>query len=315
MAILSASSLSHEFDGMPVLRDFDLEIESGDLFGLLGGPGTGKTTFLELVAAAYPPTGGTLLVAGLDIVEQPGDVRRLTSLAPRRIALAGHLTARENLLLFGNLHGLSGGALRQRANELLAALRLESRSRVPVRGLDEGARRCLNIAVSLVQQPRLALLDEPLAGLDPASASRLGELIASLPAAGITVLLATRAAAELEPLASRFGILSGGRLVAVGSHAALAQRLAHRSVVRIRTREPLRADLIEGLVGNVGYALEPHVFEVRVDPTDKAAALLSRFAGRLDAAGVHIVTAEIREPDLASIFAELAGQPHLGTGG
>lgn len=308
MAILSARSLRHEADGTPVLRDFDLEVDTGEIFLLLGGPGAGKTVFLELAAAAYPPSGGTLLVAGLDVAERAGDVRRLVSLVPERTGLVSGLTVSEHLRLFGSLHGLGGQACRERARALRSELGLAGGARVKNGTLNAGTRQRLNLALSLIHRPRLLLLDEPLAGLDPASRREITELIATLPAAGITVILATRTSADVEPIGRRIGILAGGRLIAAGSLAALKQRLAHRSVVRIRTREPLRAEVIQGLVGDTGYALEPHVFEVRARPADRAGALLAHFAGRLDAAGLHIVQAEVREPDLASIYAQLTGE-------
>jgi ABC-2 type transport system ATP-binding protein len=309
MPIIDAHALVHEYGPVRALDGVDLEVDDGELLVFLGAAGSGKTTLLGVLSTALAPTGGSLTIAGLDPIARRRDIRRLVGMAPADAAFGAELTARENLELLGRLHGFGGRRLRQRVDELLILTGLEGEARLRARALRPGPRQRLNLAAALVHRPRLILLDEPTARCDHDSRHRLFDLISALEEPGTTILVATRRVEVAERLGHRIGILAAGRLVAAGTRDQLAARIGCGSVLRIRTREELRAGAVERLLGDHGYALEPHVVEVGAADSDHAGALLAEVAGRLARGGVHLRGAEVREPDLRTIFARLTGHP------
>jgi ABC-type multidrug transport system ATPase subunit len=307
MPLVEARGLARDFGRRRAIDGVDLELEEGDLLTLLGPAQAGKTTLLRLLAAAIPPTEGELRIGRLDAAALPREVRRIAGFAPHGLALEPNLSAAEHLGVFGALHGLAGARLARRIRELLDRLELDRRTaRRPSHALAPGLQRRVSIGAALVHAPRLVLLDEPTAGADPESRRVIVELILAQTTAAVVV--ATRRAPLADRLGGRIAIMGAGRILALGRRGELAAHLAHPGVLRLRTREELRAAAIESLLGDHGYALEPHVLEITTPDTDEAGRMLAAAADRLSAAGFHLIAAEVREPDLSSIVVQLTGR-------
>ena len=176
--------LARSFGEFEAVRGVSLEIHAGETFGLLGPNGAGKTTTLSMLATLLPPTRGDVLVFGASVVGDPAEVRRRVGLAPQQISLYPTLTAQENLDFFGKLHGVAADVRERRVDELLDLVGLTPRRDDLVRTYSGGMQRRLNLACSLIHEPRLLLLDEPTAGVDPQSRENLFEVIRRIASAG-----------------------------------------------------------------------------------------------------------------------------------
>jgi len=216
--VLIISQLSKSFGERPVLQDINLAIPQGQIYGLLGANGAGKTTLINLICCLLTADRGEIRIDG-----QRAEVcaRKVIGIVPQENLLYASLTCRENLQFFASLYGLRGVELRKSMQQCLAAVQLEERADSLVGTLSGGMMRRLSVAVALLHQPKLIVLDEPTTGLDIESRFEMWQLIQQLPSQGKTILLTTHLLEEAERLCDRLGILKQGRLIAEGTLAEL----------------------------------------------------------------------------------------------
>src|SRR5215468_520752 len=228
--------LARSFGDLEAVRGISLDIFAGETFGLLGPNGAGKTTTLSMLATLLPPTRGDVLVFGASAVDEPSEVRRRVGLAPQQISLYPMFTAEENLDFFGTLYGVPPAVRRRRVDRLLEQVGLAPRRADRVHTYSGGMQRRLNLACSLIHEPRLLLLDEPTAGVDPQSRENLFEVIRGIAAAGTTIVYTTHYIEEAERLCDRIAILDEGRIAAVGTLHDLLGMIGMGEVIEIRGR-------------------------------------------------------------------------------
>ncbi len=288
------------------LDDVSLRVPRGQVFGLLGPNGSGKTTMVRILSTILAPSTGSALVNGFDVVREPDAVRRSIGLAGQYATVDENLTGFENLRMIGRLNHLSRSVVRNRANELLETFDLAEASARNVKTYSGGMRRRLDLAAALVANPPLLFLDEPTTGLDPQSRQDLWAIIEQLVETGTTVLLTTQYLEEADRLASQLVVLDHGRIIAEGTSRELKTRLGN--TVLVLTFETV-GDARRGadLVGDLGAQpaiVEGLVVEFTVDggPTKAAEALR-----RLDGAGVALAGLVLREPSLDDVFLNLTG--------
>ncbi|HYD50954.1 MAG TPA: ABC transporter ATP-binding protein [Terriglobales bacterium] len=209
------------FGSIVALAGLDLEVRRGETLALLGPNGAGKTTLMHLLAGITRPDSGTIAVGGDDPTR--ARVRRGIGIAPQGLAIYPRLTAAENLRFFGQLYGLRGATLAAAVRQGLVLADLENRASDRAGTFSGGMKRRLNLACALIHQPRLLLLDEPTAGVDPQSRHHLFRAIASLQSAGLTLIYSTHLMEEAEQLCERVAIIDHGAVVAVGSTAEVLQ--------------------------------------------------------------------------------------------
>jgi ABC-2 type transport system ATP-binding protein len=226
--------LAHSFGPVEAVRGISLEIREGETFGLLGPNGAGKTTTLSMLATLLEPSSGDAWIFGESLRRNVSEVKRIVGLAPQEISLYADLTAEENLLFFGRISGVHGRRLRARVEELLELVGLTPRRAERVRTFSGGMKRRLNLASSLVHEPRLLLLDEPTVGVDPQSRENLFQGIESFASAGTTVLYSTHYMEEAERLCDRIAIMDEGRIAAVGTREELLDIVGVGEVIEIR---------------------------------------------------------------------------------
>src|ERR1700691_1011987 len=214
---LRVVDLSKRYGSTIAVSGLNFEISEGEIFGLLGPNGAGKTTTIAMLATQRRPSSGDATLFGHSAYKEQHLVRQMIGLAPQEVSLYPALTAAENLQFFGSIYGVRQPALRERIDELVALVGLDAHRDHQVGIFSGGMKRRLNLAVSLVHRPKLILLDEPTAGVDPQSREQILKIIGGLRDDGNAILYTTHYMEEAERLCDRLGILSEGKLVAVGT--------------------------------------------------------------------------------------------------
>ena len=295
--------VTHRYDADSVaLREFALSVEPGESFALLGPNGSGKTTLFRILSTLLPPSRGTARVFGHHVSAAPGEVRRLLGVAFQEPALDEALTVEENLRMHGALFGLHGESLTARLTGLLERFEVLDRRADRVSTLSGGLRRRVDLARALLHAPRLLLLDEPTAGLDPTARRRFWRLLTRLQRhEGTTLLVATHLMDEAER-ADRVAILHEGERVACGAPRALKHELGERTLW-IETTAPKA--LQERLQAQFGLAARRVGDTLQLDH-EEAPALLARL---YDAFGDQIESATVRRPTLEDVFMTRTGVP------
>ena len=222
-AAIETHGLRKTFGPLVAVESLDLEVRRGEIFGLLGPNGSGKTTTIRMLTGLLPPTSGSAQVVGIDIVKTPEQVRRRIGYMSQRFGLYDDLTVRENLEFYAGLYGLFGPERRERVGAQLAEYRFEARESQLAGTLSGGWKQRLALACATTHQPDLVFLDEPTAGVDPLNRRRFWELIGQRAAGGMTVLVTTHYMDEAE-LCHRLAFLSRGRLIGVGTPREITAR-------------------------------------------------------------------------------------------
>lgn len=253
--MLRLADVRKRFGRVTALDGLSLEVEPGEVFGLLGPNGAGKTTAIAVAVGLIAPDSGTVTIRGAG---EPGcsAARRLIGLAPQGLSIYGDLTASENLVLFGGLYGLRRRERRARADELLELVGLTDRAGDRVAGFSGGMKRRLNLAAAIVHRPRLILLDEPTAGVDPQSRNALLEVIRRLRGESVTVVYTTHYLDEAQRMCDRVAIVDRGRVVVVDAVGALLRRYAPVGVIGSSEEGSERDPALAGAAGLESVFLE-----------------------------------------------------------
>jgi ABC-2 type transport system ATP-binding protein len=234
-AAIQVRELRKSYKDLDVLKGVDLDVARGSIFALLGSNGAGKTTLVRILATLLKADSGTATVSGLDVAAQPAKVRGAISLTGQFAAVDEILTGRENLIMIAELRRVKGAA--KVANGLLARFGLADAAGRRVATYSGGMRRRLDIAMSLIGDPRVVFLDEPTTGLDPEGRLEVWQVIQDLASGGTTVLLTTQYLDEAEKLADRIAILHGGTIITSGTLAELRKLLPPAKVEYVE-RQP-----------------------------------------------------------------------------
>lgn len=259
-------NLSHQFDGRLALQDLSYDVRQGEVFALLGPNGAGKTTSIRLLNGLYKPTRGKIRVFGKDPVKEGSSIRQETGVLTETSALYERLTARENLLFFGRLYGLTESLLLKRIDETLHFFALKERENDRVSTYSKGMKQRLALARAFMNHPQILFLDEPTASLDPESSLQVHELIESLSKNDDRIVfLCTHRLEEAERLADRIAILNNGKLLTLGSLDELRRRYNPGLWVEIDLlRPPGELDQMENVRGINKIQLEGCKMRVQV---------------------------------------------------
>jgi ABC-2 type transport system ATP-binding protein len=288
------------------LDGVSLEVPTGEVFGLLGPNGSGKTTMVRILSTILSPSSGTALVAGFDVVKQPNQVRRHIGLAGQNAAVDENLTGFENLRMVGLLNHLNKAFVVAKAHELLEDFGLSDAANRVTKTYSGGMRRRLDLAAALVASPPILFLDEPTTGLDPQSRQDLWVNIERLVAGGTTVLLTTQYLDEADRLATQLVVLDHGKVIAEGTSAQLKSQmgatvlsLTFASLEDANQARPLLADLSNQPVNAEGIVLSMNV--------DNGPAVTADALRRIDGAGIALAGVALNEPSLDDVFLQLTG--------
>ena len=286
-----------------VLGGIDLDVAEGSVFALLGPNGAGKTTTVHILSTLIAADGGTAEIAGHDVARDAEAVRAVIGLTGQFAAVDGLFTGRENLQLMADLRHLGKREGNHRVDELLERFDLVDAASKPVVTYSGGMRRRLDLAMTLVGDPRVIFLDEPTAGLDPRSRRMLWQTIRDLVADGVTIFLTTQYLEEADRLAHRIGVLDGGKLVAEGTPNEL-KRLVPGGHIRLAFAEA--ADLDRAFRTLHGGARDDEALTLHV-PSDGGVRSLRAVLDRLDAESIDVSGLTVETPDLDDVFLSLTG--------
>lgn len=298
--IVAVDRLSHRYGETVALRDVSFDVARGELFGLLGPNGGGKTTLLKILATLLRPAGGSARVGGVDVVRDRTEVRHRIGVVFQHASLDPHLTPNENLRHQGHLYGLRGSELGRRIEAGLDRMGVADRAGDRVKTLSGGLRRRVELAKGLLHRPRVVLLDEPTVGLDPGGRRELWDHMAELrEESGATVLVTTHLMEEAERC-HRVGILDRGRLVALGSPEEL-EREIRGDVIALESDDARElAAAIEERFGIETAVLDEVVRIEREDGAAFVPRLAEAFPGR-------IATITVGKPTLEDVFVHRTG--------
>ncbi|MYW64792.1 daunorubicin resistance protein DrrA family ABC transporter ATP-binding protein [Streptomyces sp. SID8379] len=303
-----AEGLVKTFGDVRALDGVDLDVPEGTVLGLLGPNGAGKTTAVRCLTTLLTPDSGKAVVAGIDVLKHPNEVRRSIGLSGQFAAVDEYLTGRENLQMVGQLYQMRAKEAKARAGELLDRFHLADAADRPSKTYSGGMRRRLDLAAALVVSPPVMFMDEPTTGLDPVNRQQLWEVIQELVAGGTTLLLTTQYLEEADHLAHDICVVDHGRVIARGTSDQLkAQTGGERVEVVVHEREHIEAaaEVLRGY-GKGEVATEQHTRKLTV-PVTGGAKLLAEVIRDLDARGIEIDDIGLRRPTLDDVFISLTG--------
>ena len=301
-AVVDAHGLTRRFGRFTAVDDLELHVAAGEVFGLLGANGAGKTTAIRMLCGLLSPSAGNIRVAGIDMVRHPLRGRARIGYLAQGFALYEDLSVRENLGLQAGLYGLTGRRRRERIDWALDHLELGARADAPARDLPHGYRRRLSLAAALLHEPGALFLDEPTSGVDPAARQRFWELIYELAEAGVGVLVTTHYMDEAA-FCDRLTLMEAGRVVERGSPGELAGRPLATPLVQVRAGDRRAA---AGFLRDHPEVVEvvPHAghLRLRLAAGSDVEGFTARLPDEAAAEGLQISTPEPATPELEDVF-------------
>lgn len=309
-SILCAHELYKSYHDTAAVKGISFEIKAGEIFSLLGPNGAGKTTTMALLSCLLKPSKGDALIDGHSILTAPQAIKQVIGVVPQEIALYDQISASENLAFWGRMYGIHGAKLRERIADVLAIVELTDRAADKVKTFSGGMKRRLNIAASLLHEPKILYMDEPTVGIDPQSRRRILDTIKQLNSQGLTVLYTTHYMEEAAELSHRIGIIDHGELIAVGNQTELTQLIGQVDLIQLQLETNGKdATAIAQQVHRVcGVQQVHHQANDLTIQTQHANGALAEIIAAITQEGALIKRLEIREPSLETVFLQLTGR-------
>ncbi|MDN6968472.1 ATP-binding cassette domain-containing protein [Oenococcus sp. UCMA 17063] len=303
--VIQVMNVQKRFGNKVAVQDVSFAIKKGEIFGLLGPNGAGKTTILRMITTLLRQDTGKILLNNFDTLTQSRLARQQFSVTGQTAAIDQDLSARENLMIFGKLNGLTGAAARSRAIELLIDFDLVNSADQTLATFSGGMRRRLDLAVSLIGMPSILFLDEPTTGLDPRTRTQMWQAIQKLVAQGSTVLLTTQYLEEADHLANRIALIDHGRMIAMGTPSELKQQVGGLQL-RLEVADLKWVTQAQTIIQDT-LAVSVHVDERTLTAllNNTGMQSISRILNQLQAAGIAINNFAIETPSLDDVFLKM----------
>lgn len=294
------NGLTKTFGQQTAVDQVSFNIKRGEVFGLLGPNGAGKTTTLRMMTTLLQPTSGDIKIFGHDVKTESQTVRSLFGLTGQYASVDEDISARENLMIFSRLNGLSRQEAKARTAELLEEFSLVNSADKAISNFSGGMRRRLDLAVSLITRPALIFLDEPTTGLDPRTRTQMWDTIRQLVVAGSTIVFTTQYLEEADELADRIAVIDHGKLVSIGTPAELKAQVGGAKL-RVEVVDDAQAEQARGVMANTLPAtpqVTRNVVEVAIDDINTVAGVLQA----ITAAGVTMTNMSVEQPSMDDVF-------------
>jgi len=308
-SILEVHNLAKNYGDFTAVKGISFTIKDGEIFSLLGPNGAGKTTTISMLSTLYSPTSGDATIAGHSVSKEPMAVRTAIGMVPQDLALYEDLTARENLIFWGQMYGLSGKPLTTRVEEVLEQIGLTDKAKDRVKTYSGGMKRRVNIGVGLLHKPKLLFMDEPTVGIDPQSRRAILDTVKDLNKQGMTVLYTTHYMEEAEELSDRVGIIDHGELIAIGTQKELTKQVGETETLVLHISENDDPESLIAVFKSIKDVLEANVINHEISIiTPSAKDVLAPVISKSNERGVKIHSIDIREPNLEAVFLHLTGR-------
>ncbi|RJP28582.1 MAG: ABC transporter ATP-binding protein [Candidatus Omnitrophota bacterium] len=305
--MITVENLSKRYGELRAVDRISFEVQKGELFGFLGPNGAGKTTSISMISGLLKPNEGAVRVAEYDVWENPKQAKQLMGLVPQDLALYEEFSAMENLLFWGGLYGVSRSKLKKNIHEILERVGLAGRAKEPVSRFSGGMKRRLNLAIGLIHEPKIILLDEPTVGIDPQARNNILDIIREIAREGRTILFTTHHLEEAEKLCDRIAIMDHGRILQIGSVNELARVVGDKDIITIRGR--FSAAQINECLSECPIAfinLEDNL--VKLNIKEENGFGIASLVTRLTQYKITIEDLSLQKPTLESVFLKLTGR-------
>lgn len=301
---IKTKNLTKRFNDYTAVENISLEIMEGEIFGILGQNGAGKTTFLKMLSTILPITSGEAKILGYDVNKEGNKVRNLIGLTGQYASIDEDLTALENMEIYGRLYGLNKKQARSRGEELLKQFSLYDVKNKQVKSFSGGMKRRTDLAVSLITKPKVIFLDEPTTGLDPRTRGEMWNVIRDLAKNGSTIVLTTQYLEEADQLADRIGIIDQGRLISLGTPDQLKDELASTQLeIKLLNNEQLdKCISITKEITTGTITTLPEMNSIAIQITDTKVMMKILFALERESISIHEFA--VRKPSLDEVFLE-----------
>src|SRR5512147_2114492 len=308
-SILEVNNIVKKYGDFVAVKGISFDIKEGEIFSLLGPNGAGKTTTISMLSTLYRPTSGDAIIGGHSITREPMAVKQVIGVVPQELALYEDLTARENLLFWGQMYGLSGKPLQARIDEVLDQIGLTDKAKNRVKTYSGGMKRRVNIGVGLLHKPRLLFMDEPTVGIDPQSRRAILDTVKDLNKQGMTVLYTTHYMEEAEELSDRVGIIDHGELIAIGTQKELTKQVGETETLVLHIGENEDPEALVTSFKGIKGVLEANSINHEISIiTPEAEDILAAVVSKANEHGIKIRSIDIREPNLEAVFLHLTGR-------
>ena len=306
--MIEVKNLGKNFKKNIAVEDVSMHLDEGESVGLLGPNGAGKSTTISMISTLLPPTKGTVKYNWKDVLKEPEKLRPILGVVPQEIALYEELSAYENMKFFGKVYGLSGKKLEEKIQETLDLVGLKERQKDTVETYSGGMKRRINIAVALMHDPKILIMDEPTVGIDPQSRNYILEMVRKLNRErGLTVLYTSHYMEEVEKLCDRVYIMDHGQIIASGTKEELKSILSNEETIQIQVEETKSEfrDLLSSQEG-VNQVLEDDTGYNLI--VSKGEQLLGEIFEQAKQANVKIIGIHVKTPTLEDVFLHLTGR-------
>lgn len=308
MNVVETKNLTKFYGKECAVDKINFSIKKGEIFGLLGPNGAGKTTTVSMLSCLIKPTDGDAIICGYSILSKSLDVKKKIGVVPQDIALYPTLTAKENLIFWGQMYGFYGKDLKNRVDEVLEIVSLKDRQNDLIKKYSGGMKRRINIAVGLLASPELLILDEPTVGVDPQSRINILETLKNLNSNGLTILYTSHYMEEVEFLCKTIAIMDLGKIIALGSLNELRILVGEKDKIIFSTINDIKED-IKYKISKIQEVDKINIFEKSLEVlTLQGRKILPEVTKILWDEGIRVKSVEIKEPDLETLFLSLTGK-------
>jgi len=291
------------------VNDISFDIIEGEVFSLLGPNGAGKTTTISILNTLIGASSGTAQIGGFDVEKDQMAVRRIIGVVPQELALYDELSGEENLRFWGEMQGIAPNVLKAEIQEKLALMELEDRARDRVKTYSGGMKRRLNLAVGLLGNPKLIMLDEPTVAIDPQSRRYILDWVKKINGQGTTILYTTHYMEEAQELSHRIGIMDHGNLIAVGTLDELTRLVGGTETLKLKLAQELgKEQLVLAISSLSGVSQVTSQQDEIILNVDAATEILPKVLNKAADLNIGIRTIDIQEPNLEAVFLALTGR-------
>ncbi len=299
--------LSKKFGDFEAVKDINFEIKHGEIFGILGPNGAGKTTTLNMILGLLKPTGGSILIEGNDNVEESEKVKQIIGFMTQETVVDSYLTARDNLRIFARLYHIPESQVEQKVNHALEEANLLSFADVAAGTFSGGMQRRLNLVKSMIQEPKILILDEPTTGLDVQSRVSMWNEIKRLNHEGMTIILTTQYLEEADSLCDRIAIIDHGTVKAIGTAQELKRMVSKGNILGINASEKDEEKVLKLLKSKFGIALVHNNNRLEATIDSDMLGNMAKIAQALDREGINVEAISMHLPTMDDVFIKLTG--------